>query len=316
VPPVAQVSSRTRGSSVTVSSPARGAPYGPAADLPPDQREDDALALAFDSAPLSERLELLGHPVVHARVAADRSVAFVLARLCAVSPDGTSRLLSRGALNLTHRHSHVHPQTLIPGEPIDVDIEMDVLGQALAAGDRLRLTLSPTYWPWLWPAPEPVTLTVSTGDASWIELPSRPLDAPDGDVRAFARPERCQGATGLEVDETDAFHVIERDVVAGEIALRMNQDGDVTMRFADGLSLDERNRDRYVIVEGDPLSARVEAERVLRYERDHIRLRIETGSRMTSDATHFRLEDTLQAYENDVQVFARTWDRRIPRDLV
>jgi putative CocE/NonD family hydrolase len=291
-------------------------PYGPAADLPPDQREDDALALAFDSAPLPERIELLGHPVVHLRVAADRPSAFVLARLCAVSPDGTSMLLSRGALNLTHRRSHADPAPLTPGEPVDVDIEMDVLGQAIAAGDRLRLTLSPTYWPWLWPSPEPVTLTVSAGTASWLELPTRPLKAPDGDVRTFAQPEQGARPTGLEVDEVDAFHVIERDVVTGEIALRMNQDGDVTMRFADGLLFDERNRDRYAIVEGDPLSAVVEAQRVLRYERDDVRVRIETRSRMTADASDFRLEDTLEAYENDLQVFARTWDRRIPRDLV
>jgi putative CocE/NonD family hydrolase len=291
-------------------------PYGPAADLPPDQREDDALALAFDSAPLAERIELLGHPVVHLRVAADRSSAFVLTRLCAVSPDGTSTLLSRGALNLTHRRSHADPEPLVPGQPVDVEIEMDVLGQAIAAGHRLRLTLSPTYWPWLWPSPEPVTLTVSVGNASWIDLPTRPLDAPDGRTRTFGRPEQGAGLSGLDVEEVDAFHVIERDVVTGEIALRMNQDGDVTMRFADGLVYDERNRDRYAIVEGDPLSASVEAERILRYERGDVGLRIVTRSRMTADATDFRLEDTLEAYENDAQVFTRTWDRKIPRDHV
>ena len=81
-------------------------PYGPEADFPPDQREEDALCLVFDTAPLPERLELLGHPVVHLRVAADRPDAFVMARLCDVAPDGTSTLISRGSLNLTHRDSH------------------------------------------------------------------------------------------------------------------------------------------------------------------------------------------------------------------
>jgi predicted acyl esterase len=291
-------------------------PYGPPADFPPDQREDDALALAFDSDPLPDRIELLGHPVAHLRVAADRPDAFVVARLCAVSPDGTSTLLSRGALNLTHRRSHAEPEPLEPGRAVDVDIELDVLGQAVATGDRLRLTLSPTYWPWIWPSPEPVTLAVSTGDASWLELPTRPPDAPDGDVRTFEPPEQAGAPPGLEVDEVDAFHVIERDVLTGEISLRMNQDGDVVMRFGDGLVFDERNRDRYAIVEGDPLSAAITCERTLRFERGDLRLRIETRSRMTSDATHFRLEDTLEAFEDTRQVFSRTWDRRIPRDHV
>jgi uncharacterized protein len=118
------------------------------------------------------------------------------------------------------------------------------------------------------------------------------------------------------VDEVDAFHVIERDVLTGEIALRMNQDGDVTMRFPDGLVIDERNRDRYVIVEGEPLSATVTAERTLAMSRGDWRVRIETTSRMTSSATHFRLEDTLRAFEGDEPIFERTWDREIARDLV
>ncbi|HEX6844555.1 MAG TPA: CocE/NonD family hydrolase, partial [Actinomycetota bacterium] len=198
-------------------------PYGPAADLPPDQREDDALALTFDSPPLAERIELLGHPRVHLTLRADTPQAFVHARLCDVAPDGTSTLISRGALNLTHRASHEHPTALTPGERIEADIELDVLGQAVPAGHRLRLALSTTYWPWLWPSPEIATITIEAGEGSWLELPTRPLDAPDGEVRVYGRPEQGAALAGLEVDEVDAFHVIERDVVTGEVAMRMNQ---------------------------------------------------------------------------------------------
>jgi hypothetical protein len=291
-------------------------PYGPAADLPPDQREDDALALTFDSPPLAERVELLGHPRLHLALTVDRPQAFVFARLCDVALDGTSTLLSRGALNLTHRSSHEHPEALTPGERIEVDVELDVLGQAIGVGHRLRLALSTTYWPWLWPSPEVATITVEAGAPSWLELPTRPLDAPDGDVRAYGQPEQGPALEGLEVDEIDAYHVIERDVVTGEVALRMNQDGDVTMRFADGLVFDERNRDRYAITEGDPLSASITAERELTLSRGDWRVRIQTSSRMTSTATAFRLEDTMVAYEGDERVFERAWDREIPRDHV
>jgi putative CocE/NonD family hydrolase len=291
-------------------------PYGPAADLPPDQREDDALALTFETPPLEERIELLGHPTLHLRVAADRTLAFVVARLSAVSPDGTSTLLTRAILNLTHRRSHEHPEPLAPGRSVDVDLELDVLGQAIAAGDRLRLAVSTTYWPWIWPSPEPVTIAVETGWASWLELPIRPLGAPDGDPRAYGPPEEGPRLADVEVDEIDAYHVIERDVVSGEISLRMNQDGDVTMRFPDGLVFDERNRDRYTIVERDPLSAEIVAERTLGMSRGAWRVRIETSSRMTSTLSHFRLEDSLRAFEGDERIFERTWDREIPRDHV
>ncbi|MDP9184588.1 MAG: CocE/NonD family hydrolase, partial [Actinomycetota bacterium] len=47
-------------------------PYGPAADFPSDQRDEDALCLTFDSEPLRERLELLGRPRVGLEVSCDR----------------------------------------------------------------------------------------------------------------------------------------------------------------------------------------------------------------------------------------------------
>ena len=60
--------------------------YGNPADLPADQRRDDALSLSLDSAPLSQRIELLGRPAVRLLVASDRPDAFVVARLCDVAP--------------------------------------------------------------------------------------------------------------------------------------------------------------------------------------------------------------------------------------
>ena len=71
-------------------------------------------------------------------------------------------LVTRGVLNLTHRDSHEHPEPLEPGRPTRVMLELDGIAQAVPAGHRLRLALSPAYWPWLWPAPEPVTLAIDT----------------------------------------------------------------------------------------------------------------------------------------------------------
>ena len=79
------------------------------AGLPPwgqaiDQRPDEAFSLVYDW-PLEEELEILGAPVLRARVASSAPVAYLSARLCDVHPDGTSQLVTRGLLNLTHRDS-------------------------------------------------------------------------------------------------------------------------------------------------------------------------------------------------------------------
>jgi putative CocE/NonD family hydrolase len=292
-------------------------PYGPEADFPPDQREEDALCLTFETEPLLERLELLGHPQLRLSVAADRPLAFVVARLCDVAPDGTSLLLSRGALNLTHRDSHEHPAPLTPGETYEVDVELDVLGQAVPAGHRLRLALSSTYWPWLWPSPEPVTLTITAGPGSWLELPVRPTDAPDGEVRRFAPPERAPGLETEDLTHEEAFHTIERDVVSGRVTMTLNQDGGGEVRqVATGIELGELARDRFTIVEGDPLSAGMESERQVSLARGDRRAEVRTRSAMWCDATHFHLKDTLEAFDGDERIFERTWERSIPRDHV
>jgi putative CocE/NonD family hydrolase len=59
-------------------------------DLPGDQQDDDAGSLIFDSAPLGERLEMLGTPQVVLEVGLDRPEAFVAVRLNEIFPDGAS----------------------------------------------------------------------------------------------------------------------------------------------------------------------------------------------------------------------------------
>jgi hypothetical protein len=41
-----------------------------------------------------------------------------------------------------------------------------------------------------------------------------------------------------------------------------------------------------------------------------------TRTLMTCDRDNFRVRATLDAYEGDTRVFAETWDRTLPRDLV
>lgn len=89
--------------------------YGAPADMPTDQRRDDALSMSFDGEPLEERRELLGQPLVTLRLSADQPQATVTARLCDVAPDGSSTLITRGVLNLCHRNGHGAPEALTPG---------------------------------------------------------------------------------------------------------------------------------------------------------------------------------------------------------
>ena len=98
---------------------------------PSDQRIDDARSLTHDWT-IAEPAELAGTPSVRLRVRSSAPVAQVAVKLCDVLPDGTSALITRGLLNLTHRGCWPadgsgspgrRPTPVVPGEWSDVDIE-------------------------------------------------------------------------------------------------------------------------------------------------------------------------------------------------
>ena len=87
-------------------------PFGRAPDQAGDQQADDACSLVFESAPLEERLEILGAPVVMLDIACDKPLANLAVRLCDVHDDGASLRVSYGILNLAHRDSSATPEPL------------------------------------------------------------------------------------------------------------------------------------------------------------------------------------------------------------
>src|SRR5262249_47173421 len=82
---------------------------------PTDQRFDDARSLRWEWPVSGGELELLGYPRLRLSVTADQPVAAISAKLCDVARDGTSAIISRGLLNLTHRHGSIAPVAFTPG---------------------------------------------------------------------------------------------------------------------------------------------------------------------------------------------------------
>ena len=65
--------------------------YGNPADLPTDQRRDDALSLCFDAEPIERAARAPRAAGLQLTVSADRSRAFVFARLCDLAPTASRR---------------------------------------------------------------------------------------------------------------------------------------------------------------------------------------------------------------------------------
>ncbi len=287
---------------------------GGPADLAADQRSEDGASLCWDSAPLEEPTELLGHAAAVLELEADRPLALVAVRLCEVAPDGTSSLIARGVLNLSHREGHDRVVPLTPGEPYSVRVQMQSTAYAVPAGHALRLAVTPTYWPWAWPSPEPVTLTVVSGGASRLELPVRAAPPGDERPRRFGAPECAPALAQETLASGPAGRTVTRDLASGAAEATFDWIDSRSRLTKSATELAERNRVRYRLAEGDPLSAEASCEVGVELARGDWRTRVEVRSAMTCDRARFLVTTELDAYEGAARSFARRWTHEIPRE--
>ncbi len=295
--------------------------FGAEGEMPSDQRPDDGGSLVFDGAPLTERLEILGAPVLELSLRSDRPVALLAARLCDVAPDGTSLRVSYGLLNLTHRDGHEQPQALVPGRWYKVRLALNDIAHAFPPGHRVRLALSTSYWPIAWPAPESVTLAVRSG-ASTIDLPVRPPRDEDGALRPFEEREAAPSDNQRKLRHMAMRRTIEIDLTSNETVSTVRGDGgelggaSLARIEAIDLDLGYTLLRRYRIGESDPLSAQTEFAQTSILRRGDWSVRIECRTRLTATQDAFQFTGDLEAFEGDAPFAHREWTVSIPRALV
>ncbi len=282
---------------------------GSPADFGLDQRGDDGASLCWDSAPLEDRFELLGRGHATLRVSVDRRQALLAVRVCDVAPDGASTLVARGVLNLSRREGHDRTVPMPVDTTVEVIVPLQATGYAIPAGHRVRLAVSPTYWPWAWPSPEPVTLTVHDGT---LTLPRRSPSAPDAEP--FDPPERGTPLASEVTMIRDGGRSLRRDLATGATEVCFDWHPSRTRIAATGTEMGEENVTTYSIVEGDPLSARVHCRVVVTLSRPGWATRIEATSTMTCDHDRFTVTSALDAFEDDVRVHAASHVHHFPRD--
>ncbi len=287
--------------------------FGRPGDLPPDQRPEDGMSLCFDTEPLTEDLEILGFPTVTLKLSSDQPDALITVRLCDVDPTGASTLMTRGFLNLTHRDSHEFPEALEPGQEYTVTVPFKAVGQTIAAGNRIRLGLSPTYWPYAWPSPAAATLTIHLGGESLLDLPVRSSRQGESEPAPFLEPEISAPLESYQSTEGAGNRRITYDAATGTWAINVGLGfGSVTL--PDSLTYAEKGSDTFSIVEGDPLSARADAEWTITLGRGDWQTRAETRSAVSCDARSFRVTNSVDGFEGDDRIFSGSWTKEIPRD--
>ncbi len=288
--------------------------YAATPDLPHDQREEDGGALVFESDPLEEDLEILGAPEVELELSSSRRVAMVAVRLSDVHPDDSATRITYGILNLTHHKSDEEPEYLEPGRQYRVRVMMNHIAQEFPKGHRVRVSISTSYFPLAWPPPAPVRLAVFH-QGSCLRLPVRRRGGRGGE-QPFGEPEVAPaGPQPLLVPRRRNWFV-HRDLAVDKSMLEVvKDDGRYRLPEID-LEVYAKTKEWYSQIGNLFDTVRGETLWEVGYERGDWQVRTVTRTVLTSDERDFRLMATLDAYEGDSRIFARSWDRRIPRRLV
>jgi putative CocE/NonD family hydrolase len=304
--PVGAKSAKVSGAAVVGLGKVEWVPFAPT-ELPMEQSMDDAHSVVFDTAPLAADLEMMGAGALKVRVAATKPVAHLAIRICEVTPEGKSWLVTYGILNLTHREGHEHPIALVPGQAYDVEIPLNFTSHRFRAGRRIRAAISESLWPLVWPSPEVADLTLDLG-ATQLSLPIRTppaVEAPMPIALAPPLPSNPKGWPSLDIKKTSQdLRIVETwPVSTSEVA----EIGETVSGSGPNVVL--------TMTAGDPLTCVWRAEQSAGYRRPGWDVAITAQVEIRATAGAFQVEERTLATLNGETVLDMRHKEDVPRRL-
>ncbi len=276
-----------------------------------DMAADDAHSLVYDSAPLSEAMEIMGMPQVRLRVAADAPFYQWTVRLEDVAPDGKVSLVSGAIINPSQRFSRLEPKALIPGEPTTLATSIHFTTWRFKPGHRIRLAVANAQFPMIWPSPTPGITSLLLGGDTWLELPVVPVKNETSQACVLPPPEPSDAAPfGKELEKNAPVFKPDRDEQTGDSTFSTSSD--ITWTIRDN-KFQSSESYRWNVNDARPANARYQGERRNVFTIGDNEIALSTQARIESDASYFHVTFTKTLRQNGSLVREKTWADRIPR---
>lgn len=267
--------------------------------MPLDQRPDELYALTYTSAPLEADLEVTGNPSVDLFVSSSADVAYFHVRVCDVAPDGTSKLITGGGLNATHRASASRPEPLRSGEVYELKFALNSIAYVFPSGHRIRVDLSSADFQNAWPASKSAVNALVRGAhfPSRVILPVAPTQ-----VSLLPKPDLLPSPNALPavLEKPKHSRKIARDLV------------NRTTTISDG---DGESGMTYTVSDLNPANASIksDAEYVAPSPEGEVRVKAHTVT--DSDSTAFRHLVDVEVTVDGKRHFNKSWTVSVPRVL-
>lgn len=284
-------------------------PMNGGTDLPGDQRDEDAGSVCFDTEMLDRDLTILGAARLTLRLSSDVPRANLIARLCAVAPNGRSHRITYSVLNLAAREDVSNPTPMVPGDAYDIDLKLDDIAYRVPQGYRLRLALSTAYFPLIWPQPWKPDLR--------IDLSTAILRVPAANGRLWDYlAEPAEASPPLEVaylEEPGESRNMVRERPSGRRITEIIRDDGLVRNPELDLVHGTRTEFTYSIEPDDPLSAVAESHWIQRLMSAGVACKTITRTRLSATETDFLVQARLEAHIDGDVVFERDYERTVPR---
>ena len=230
-------------------------------------------------------------------------MAYCSVKLCDVFPDGTSALVTRGSLDLTHRDSHSAPQPLVPGKEYEVEVVLDACAYGFDAGQLMRLSVSGADWPNTEAPPGPVRLTIHEGT---LELPRWQGPSPYAPPVLEARDQTSEGnIEGIAWRvERDVLRRLTTCVVDHGSTYDIPHTGSATEHYSGSVSVQRQSFEQ-----------RAHAETTFTVRWPDATVTTHAVMDLVASEHAYDVEINLVAREEERIVGERQWSRRFPRGL-
>ena len=244
-------------------------------------------------------------------------VGHISVKLCDISPDGSSTLITRGMLDLAQRgvwpsdplgvvdaDLATRGQPIVPDEWMDLKLQFEATTWTLLPGHRIRLAIAGTDWPNCWPPSQPFTLGVRRKSVRLVMWTAKSLP-----------PARDAFEPGPGPSDTDALGVewrYEHDVLQRETRVHSRYGGDY--EGTNGTKISD-------VYEGSLGVSTVDLSQAWAKGSTRFQLTFpEVGTctseatlNMRSDSEWFHIDIALRAEHNGELVGERHWTERFPR---
>ncbi|WP_371229453.1 CocE/NonD family hydrolase [Roseovarius sp. 2305UL8-3] len=282
------------------------------AQMPGEQRGEDAGALCFDLPVRGEPFDIIGTCVAGFEVSTDAGNGLLTVRLCDVSPEGSSTLITYGIMNLAQRDGREVQADVQPGTRYRVSLELNDTAHRIAPGHRLRIAVSNAMFPMAWPVADNHTLTLHLNKCRLLVPQARLLES-DATRVMFQQPRVAQAAPVTVLETGRPSRTIEENLSTGKKSLTLREEfGQYHLASAD-ITVSGFTQDRFEISDHDVTTARAEYDFRMGYAREGWNVATEGHMVMTCDAGAFFLRGEVRAIEEGREIYHREWDERIPR---